>query len=120
MKKNQKKDEEEEEKKRRMRLRGELPKEEEEQEEDWEPDSIHRICYMNDESGDFLIGSQGEYKGFYYKCGFDSDRPKKAYPIPAHLSVTQLNFTAFNDLLIMGLSNSEVRIIDFENIENML
>ena len=61
MKKNQKKDEEEEEKKRRMRLRGELPKEEEEEEEDWDPEAIHRVCYMNDDSGDFLIGTGGQY-----------------------------------------------------------
>ena len=120
MKKNQKKDEEEEEKKRRMRLRGELPKEEEEEEEDWDPESIHRVCYMNDESGDFLIGTQGQYKGFYYRCGFDSERPKQAYPIEAHLNITYLSFSSFNDLLIVGLSNGEVRLANFNNPDRTL
>jgi len=54
-----------------MRLRGELPKEEEETEEDWDPESIHRVSYVNDDSGDFLIGSEGQYAGFFYRCGFD-------------------------------------------------
>jgi hypothetical protein len=112
MKKNQKKDEEEEEKKRRMRLRGELPKEEEEVEEDWEPESIHRVAYINDDSGDFLIGSEGNYAGFYYRCGFDAERPKKAMPLPAGVSVTQILFSAFGDTLIMALSNGEVRMLD--------
>lgn len=90
MKKNQKKDEEEEEKKRRMRLRGELPKEEEEEEEDWDPDSIQRVTYLNDESGDFILGSQGQYAGYLYRCSFDCDRPKKAHPMRADLKITQL------------------------------
>jgi hypothetical protein len=68
-----------------MRLRGELPKEEEEDEEDWDPDCITKCCYINDESGDFLIGSQGQYAGYMYRCGFDNVRPKKAFPMRADL-----------------------------------
>lgn len=42
-----------------MRLRGELPKEEEEEDEDWDPEAVTSIAYMNDDSGKFLVGSKG-------------------------------------------------------------
>jgi hypothetical protein len=57
MLKNQAKDPEEEERKRRARLRGELPPEEEEEEEDWDPDCIHVVTYLPDDTEQFLIAS---------------------------------------------------------------
>jgi len=120
MKKNQKKDEEEEEKKRRMRLRGELPKEEEEVDEDWDPECIHRVCYLNDDSGDFILGSEGQYAGFFYRCSFDAERPKKAHPMAEDLTLTQLTFSNFGDLLLMGFSNGEVQVLDYNFLKSTL
>jgi len=81
MKRNQKKDEEEEEKKRRARLRGELKEDDQEEEEDWEPDSILKVCYTNEDKGEFMFGTKGQYKGFYYLASFDQMRPTRAIPI---------------------------------------
>jgi hypothetical protein len=84
MKKNQKKDEEEEERKRRARLRGELKDDDDEEEEDWEPEAITKVCYneaAEDPANSFIIGATGQYKGFYYLCSFNSDRPLKAIPM---------------------------------------
>lgn len=75
MKKNQKKDEEEEERKRRARLRGELPKEEEEEDEDWDPEPIHAVTYCNDDSGRFIVASEGNFTGYLYICDFMQERP---------------------------------------------
>jgi len=100
MKKNQKKDEEEEEKKRRMRLRGELKDEALEVEEDWDPEPLTRVCYMNDDSGNFLVGASGLYKGNYYLCSFNQERPLKALPMFPDIALTYMAFSASNDLLI--------------------
>jgi len=115
MKKNQKKDEEEEERKRRMRLRGELPKEEEEEEEDWDPEAIQSVCYMNDDSGRFLIGSQGQYAGYYYLCSFDEERPQKAIEMPEDAHVSFIQFSNFGEMLIIGFTNGDIRISCIEN-----
>ncbi len=90
MKKNQKKDEEEEEKKRRARLRGELKNEDNEEEEDWDPEGITAVCYneANDPRNNFIVGSKGQYKGYYYLCNFDSPRPIKAIAMDPSLLVT--------------------------------
>ena len=109
-KKNQKKDEEEEERKRRMRLRGELPKEEEEEDEDWDPESVTAIAYLNDDSGKFIVGSVGQFAGWFYLCDFQSDVPIQAYPMPANTSISFISFSNFGDLLIMGLANGDIRI----------
>jgi len=58
-----------------MRLRGELPKEEQEEEEDWDPEPILSSQYLNDDSGRFLISSQGLFGGFLYICDFNQERP---------------------------------------------
>lgn len=94
MKKNQKKDEEEEEKKRRARLRGELKNEDNEEEEDWEPEPITAVCYneSNDPKNNFIVGSKGAYKGYYYLGNFDLARPLRAIPIESDLLITQLSF----------------------------
>jgi len=94
MKKNQKKDEEEEEKKRRARLRGELKEEDNEAEENWDPESITKVCYneAEDPQNNFIIGATGEYKGFFYLCSFDQPRPLKAIPMEPDLLVQQLIF----------------------------
>jgi len=94
MKKNQKKDEEEEEKKRRARLRGELKNEDNEEEEDWDPEGITKVCYneANDPRNNFIVGTKGRYKGFYYLCNFNSARPLKAIPMPADQIICQLSF----------------------------
>jgi hypothetical protein len=110
MKKNQKKDEEEEERKRRARLRGELPPEEQEEDEDWDPECITQVCYFNDDSGQFLVGSTGKYAGYYYRCDFDSARPLEAYEMPKDTTVSQLQFSALGDLLLLGLGNGDVRL----------
>lgn len=120
MKKNQKKDEEEEERKRRARLRGELPPEEEEEEEDWDPECVTSLCYMNDNSGQFLVGSVGKYAGYYYRCEFGEDRPLEAYPMPKETKITTLNFNPLGDLLIAGFQNGEVRVSTMENPKNFM
>ena len=53
-----------------MRLRGELPKEEEEEDEDWDPESVTAIAYLNDDSGKFIVGSVGQFAGWFYLCDF--------------------------------------------------
>lgn len=113
MKKNQKKDPEEEERKRKLRLRGEL-KDEDEEEEDWDPDCIHKVCYMNDDSGRFLIGTQGQYAGYFYLCDFEEDRPVKAYEIPKEFKFSYLSFTHFGDLLICAYTNGDIRVLNIE------
>lgn len=55
-----------------MRLRGELPKEEEEEEEDWDPEPILACNYCNDNSGMFIISSQGLFSGYIYVCDFSN------------------------------------------------
>lgn len=116
MKKNQAKDPEEEERKRRAKLRGELKDEAEENEEDWDPECITSVCYANDNSGDFLIGSVGKYAGYYYRCSFDNrddkglNRPLQAYEMPKNTSISFMQFNNFGDLLIMGFKNGDIRI----------
>jgi hypothetical protein len=61
-----------------MRLRGELPKEDLDEEEDWDPESILTLNYLNDGSGKFMVSSQGLFAGYIYVCDFDSERPLKA------------------------------------------
>ena len=114
MKKNQKKDEEEEEKKRRMRLRGELKDEGQEEEEDWPPEPLTKVCYVNDDSGNFLVGGTGLYKGFFYLCSFNHERPIKALPMYPTIPLTYMSFSSFNDLLIQGWANGEVRVCNFQ------
>lgn len=94
MKKNQKKDEEEEEKKRRARLRGELKEEDKEEEENWGPESIQKVCYTNEEKGEFLFGTKGQYKGFYYLASFNQLRPLKAIPLPEDYQTSVLQTSA--------------------------
>jgi len=122
MKKNQKKDEEEEEKKRRARLRGELKNEDNEEEEDWEPEGITKICYneADDAKNCFIVGTKGQYKGFYYLCNFDSPRPLKAIAIEEQLSFCQLQFNNTGEFLIMALDNGEIRLINMKFPERSL
>jgi hypothetical protein len=120
MKKNQAKDPEEEERKRRMRLRGELPPEDEEDEEDWDPEEIVGIVYMNDESGRFLISSVGQYAGYIYLCKFGDRRPQEAFEIPKDVRITFMQFSNFGELLIVGFNNGEVRVYLVEYMKNFL
>jgi len=101
-----------------MRLRGELPPEEEEEEEDWEPDPITVVCYMNDDSDRFLIGSQGQFGGYIYLCKFGENRPQQAYEIPAGTKVKFMQFSNFGELLIIGFSNGEIRLMMIEHPKN--
>jgi hypothetical protein len=114
MKKNQKKDEEEEEKKRRARLRGELKNEENEEEEDWDPEGITKVCYneLDDAKNCFIVGTKGQYKGFYYLCNFNSDRPLKAIEMPEDQEIVQLSFNQTGEILIMCFTNGEVRLLN--------
>ena len=114
MKKNQKKDEEEEEKKRRARLRGELKNEENEEEEDWDPEGITKVCYneQDDAKNSFIVGTKGQYKGFYYLCNFNSDRPLKAIEMPEDQEIVQLSFNQTGEILIMCFTNGEVRLLN--------
>lgn len=120
MKKNQKKDLDEEERKRRMRLRGELPAEEQEEDEDWDPECITAVCYLNNNSGKFLVGSIGKYSGYYYLCSFDEERPLEAYAYPKETRISFLQFSNFGDLLMLGFANGEVRISNIEHPQNFL
>jgi len=52
------------EKKRLARLRGELKEDDQEEEEDWDPDSILKVCYTNEDKGEFMFGTKGQYKVF--------------------------------------------------------
>ena len=120
MKKNQKKDEEEEEKKRRARLRGELKEDDQEEEEDWDPDSILKVCYTNEEKGEFMFGTKGQYKGFYYLASFDSLRPTRAIPIPDNYYTSVLQTSTQGDLIIMGFTNGEIRLLNIANPEKYI
>lgn len=120
MKKNQKKDEEEEEKKRRARLRGELKEEDKEEEENWGPESIQKVCYTNEEKGEFLFGTKGQYKGFYYLASFNQLRPLKAIPLPEDYQTSVLQTSAQGDLTIMAFTNGEIRLFCIANPDKYL
>ena len=68
---------------------------------------------MNDDSGNFLVGASGLYKGYYYLCSFNQERPIKARPMYADIPLTFMTFSAFNDVLIQGWANGEIRICMF-------
>ena len=110
MKKNQKKDEEEEERKRRLRLRGQLQENDEEEEEDWDPESVTAITYVPDQEDQFIVGSKGQYAGYFYLCDFKSERPLTAFEMPKETALKYVAYNNFGDLLIMGLANGEIRI----------
>ena len=110
MKKNQKKDEEEEEKKRRLKLRGLLVDDEDEEEENWDPDAITSISYVLEKPDCFIVGSKGQYAGYYYLCQFGQERPLKRFPIPKESLLTYVDFNAQSGLFILGLSNGEIRV----------
>ena len=120
MKKNQKKDEEEEEKKRRARLRGEIKQEDEEEEEDWDPEPILKVCYTNEEKGEFIVATTGQFKGFFYSCSFSNLRPLKAHPQPENYIVTQFLQTAQNDMIIMAFENGEIRLVNISSPDRYL
>lgn len=110
MKKNQKKDEEEEERKRRLRLRGQLNEQDQDEEEDWEPDAITAITWVPDQENMFMVGSRGQYAGFYYLCDMTKERPVVAYEMPKDTIIKYMSFNNFGDLLNIGLQNGEIRI----------
>ena len=115
MKKNQKKDEEEEERKRRLRLRGQLVEGDDDEDEDWDPEAITSITYVPDQDDQFIIGSKGQYAGYFYLCNFNSERPVTAYEMPKETTLKYISFNNFGDLLIMGLANGEIRIAHGSN-----
>ena len=110
MKKNQKKDEEEEEKKRRLKLRGLLQEDEDEEEENWDPDCITTISYVLDKQDQFIVGSKGQYAGYFYLCQFGHERPLKRFTMPKESLLTFADYNQQSGLAILGLSNGEVRI----------
>ena len=65
---------------------------------------------MNDDSGQFIVGSQGQYAGWFYLCEFDSEVPLHAFPMPANTKISFISFSNFGDLLLMGLENGDIRI----------
>ncbi len=120
MKKNQKKDEEEEEKKRRARLRGELKQEDEEEEEDWDPESVMKVSYLNEEKGEFMFGTKGQYKGFYYLASFNQPRPHKAIPISENYHLSVLQPSSQGDVMIMAFTNGEIRLLSMTQPDRFL
>lgn len=117
MKKNQKKDEEEEERKRRLRLRGQLNEQDEDEDEDWDPDAITAISYIPEKDNKFIVGSRGQYAGFFYVCDFNEERPQKAIPMPKDTTIKFVQYNDFGDLILIGLANGEVRISYGANLE---
>lgn len=115
MKKNQKKDEEEEERKRRLRLRGQLNEQDEDEDEDWDPDSITAISWVPDQENQFIVGSKGQYAGFFYLCDFKSERPLIAYEMPKESTIKYISYNNFGDLLNIGLNNGEIRVSYAQN-----
>lgn len=132
MKKNQAQDPEEIERKRRAKLRGELKDEAEEKEEEWDPEEVTAVCYTNDNTGNFLVGSVGKYSGYFYRCMFAEDdqviqdgkkvpnRPLEAIPMPKETRVSFMQFNTFGDLLVQGFDNGDVRLSTLENPKNYL
>ena len=110
MKKNQKKDEEEEERKRRLRLRGQLLDDDDDEEEDGDPDTVTAITWVPDQENQFIVGSQGQYAGFFYLCDFTNERPLTAFEMPKDTTIEYISFNNFGDLLNIGLANGEIRI----------
>jgi len=115
MKKNQKKDEEEEERKRRLRLRGQLVEGDDDEEEDWEPEAITAICYVPEQPNQFIVGSKGQYAGFFYLCDFTAERPIQAFEMPKETTIRYISYNNFGDLLNMGLANGEIRVSHSSN-----
>jgi hypothetical protein len=110
MKKNQKKDDEEIEKRKRMRLRGELMKEDEEEEEDWAPEPILAINYLEDGSGMFVISVIGQFQGFYYICKFGTDRPLKAVEMPKDSQCCYIGSSSSTDYTIFSFTDGSYQI----------
>ena len=120
MKKNQKKDEEEEERKRRLRLRGQLNEQDEDEDEDWDPEAITAITWVPDKEDQFIVGSVGQYAGYFYLCDFTSERPITAYEMPKETQIKFISFNNFGDLLHIGLNNGEVRVSYGSNPKSFL
>lgn len=68
------------------------------------------VAYMNDDSGKFFVGSQGQYAGYYYLCDFDQEVPLQAFQMPAGTRVSFIQFNNYGDLFIMGFENGDIRI----------
>ena len=109
MKKNQKKDVEEEANKKRLKLRGLLTEDDAEEDEDWDPESISAITYTPD-GNKFFVGTSGQFAGYYYLCEFGSERPLQAFPLNKDVLISHLAYNQFGTMMIMGLSNGEIRI----------
>ena len=120
MKKNQKKDEEEEERKRRLRLRGQLQENDEDEEEDWDPDAITAITWVPEQEHQFIVGSQGQYAGYFYLCDFREERPIEYYEMPKETTIKYISFNNFGDLLNIGLANGEIRISHMNNLNSFM
>jgi hypothetical protein len=120
MKKNQKKDEEEEERKRRLKLRGLLVDDDDDEEENWDPDCITTISYVLDRPDHFIVGSKGQYAGYYYLCKFGQERPLRRFPMPKETQLTFVDYNPQSGLAILGLANGEVRISFEEEMDKYM
>jgi hypothetical protein len=64
-----------------------------------------------------MFGTKGQYKGFYYLASFDSLRPTRAIPIPDNYYTSVLQTSTQGDLIIMGFTNGEIRLLNIANPE---
>ena len=59
-----------------------------------------------------MFGTKGQYKGFYYLASFDQLRPTKAIPIHESYHTSVLQSSTQGDLIIMGFTNGEIRLLN--------
>jgi len=87
-----------------------LNEQDEEEEEDWAPDAITAIAWVPDQENKFIVGTRGQYAGYFYLCDLSQERPILAYEMPKETIIRYISFNSFGDLLNIGLQNGEIRI----------
>ena len=75
---------------------------------------------MPEKEHQFIIGSKGQYAGYFYLCDFREERPIEYYEMPKETTIKFISFNNFGDLLNMGLANGEIRISHFENLNSFM
>ena len=65
---------------------------------------------MPDQDNQFIVGSKGQYAGYFYLCDFTSERPVTAYEMPKETTIRYISYNNFGDLLTIGLANGEIRM----------
>lgn len=91
-----------------------------EEEEDWDPEAITAITYVPEKEGQFIVGSKGQFAGFFYLCDFKNERPIQAYDLPKETTIKFISFNNFGDLLILGLANGDIRVSHGSNPNKFL